>query len=236
MKRAQGGFTLIEMMVVVVIIGILVGTITFGLAGRDREEKLRTEAERLALLIEMARSEAIQRNEEWGLAIGPADYRFLAFDATRQRWVEQKGQPFHARTVADMVLDRARRRDVDSRCTKAAQDVPSIIMFSSGEQTPFEVEITPAWKAQPLARCVGRARPHERTTARLNARGFTLIELLIAVTVFAVVAVTVYTRSGDALRQVGGLEERTLTTWIAENQLATLRLGRLNVDSPMPTG
>jgi general secretion pathway protein I len=87
-----------------------------------------------------------------------------------------------------------------------------------------------------LARYVGRPRPHERTTARLKARGFTLIELLIAVAVFAVVAVTVYTRSGDALRQVGGLEERTLTTWIAENQLATLRLARMNVDSPMPTG
>jgi general secretion pathway protein I len=87
-----------------------------------------------------------------------------------------------------------------------------------------------------VARCIGRARPNERTTARLKARGFTLIELLVAVAVFAVVAVTVYTRSGDALRQVGGLEERTLTTWIAEDQLVMLRLARLNVDSPMPTG
>lgn len=91
-------------------------------------------------------------------------------------------------------------------------------------------------ESRTVASCLGRACPHERTTARLKARGFTLIELLIAVAVFAVVAVTVYTRSGDVLRQVGGLEERTLTTWIAENQLATLRMARLNVDSPMPTG
>jgi len=87
-----------------------------------------------------------------------------------------------------------------------------------------------------VARCLGRPSPHERTKARLKTRGFTLIELLIAVAVFAVVAVTVYTRSGGVLRQVSALEERTLTTWIAENQLATLRLARLNVDSPMPTG
>jgi general secretion pathway protein H len=147
MKRIPRGFTLIEMMIVVVIIGILVGTITFGLAGRDREEKLRTEAERLALLIEMARSEAVQRNEEWGVAIGPSDYRFFAFNATSKRWVEQKDQPFHARTVADMALVV----HVDAMSipgTKVGPDVPSIIMFSSGEQTPFEVEITPAWKAQ----------------------------------------------------------------------------------------
>jgi len=70
----------------------------------------------------------------------------------------------------------------------------------------------------------------------VKARGFTLIELLIAVAVFAVVAMTVYTRSGDAVSQLGTLEERTLTVWLAENELVRLRMARLNVDSPMPTG
>jgi general secretion pathway protein I len=87
-----------------------------------------------------------------------------------------------------------------------------------------------------MASNIGWSGAHPRRTPRLTSRGFTLIELLIAVAVFAVVAVTVYTRSGDALRQLAALEDRTLAIWLAENELATLRLGRLNVDAPMPTG
>jgi general secretion pathway protein I len=67
-------------------------------------------------------------------------------------------------------------------------------------------------------------------------RGFTLIELLVALAVFAVVATTVYTRSGESIRQLGVLEERSLASWLADNELSTLRIGRLNGDAPMPTG
>ncbi len=72
-------------------------------------------------------------------------------------------------------------------------------------------------------------------TGRRHA-GFTLIELLIAVAVFAVVAVTVYTRSGDAIRQLQALEERTLALWLAENELAMLRISRASTDAAIPTG
>ncbi|NJN51897.1 MAG: type II secretion system minor pseudopilin GspI [Gammaproteobacteria bacterium] len=67
-------------------------------------------------------------------------------------------------------------------------------------------------------------------------KGFTLIELLIALAVFAVVATTVYTRSGESIRQLSVMEERTLATWLADNELALLRMSRLDVDQPMPTG
>jgi general secretion pathway protein I len=71
---------------------------------------------------------------------------------------------------------------------------------------------------------------------RYGQGGFTLIELLIAVVVFAVVATAIYTRSGDSLRQLSALEERTLALWLAENELAMLRVARANVDTPIPTG
>lgn len=148
MSRSRG-FTLIEMLVVVVIVGILASTVTLGFLGSDREQNLRTEAERLAELIEMARSEAVQRNEEWGLTIQPKGYRFLVLDSITNSWVEQKTGPFRPRETPDMKLSV----QVDALTTIPGADreksAPEIIMFSSGEQTPFEIEITPEWKSIP---------------------------------------------------------------------------------------
>jgi len=144
----QRGFTLIEMLVVTMIIGVLAGTIVLGFVGSDREQQLKTEAERLALLIEMARSEAIQRNEEWGVAVAPARYSFLVFDPRRVRWVEQTAQPFQPRSIDDMTLS-VRVDELAIPGAKAAKNPPSIILFSSGEQTPFEIDIKPVWESNP---------------------------------------------------------------------------------------
>ena len=86
-----------------------------------------------------------------------------------------------------------------------------------------------------MARVVGRRLANDRAASRVKQDGFTLIELVIAVAVFAVVATTVYTRSGDTIRQLGALEERTLALWLAENEMAMLRISRMNTDAEIPT-
>lgn len=148
MNHRNHGFTLIEMLVVVVIIGILASTVVLGFVGSDREQNLRTEAERLAALIEMARSEAVQRNEEWGVAITANGYQFLVFNPLKHSWVEQKDGPFHPRKTADMTLS-VKVDQLTMPGEQANEGAPNIIMFSSGEQTPFEIEITPQWKSDP---------------------------------------------------------------------------------------
>jgi prepilin-type N-terminal cleavage/methylation domain-containing protein len=85
-----------------------------------------------------------------------------------------------------------------------------------------------------VASQLGWPVPHERATQRVNERGFTLIELLIAVAIFAVVAVTVYTRSGDSIRQLGALEERTWPCG-SPNELARCA-SRANSEHRCPPG
>jgi general secretion pathway protein H len=142
------GFTLIETLVVVVIIGILASAVVIGFVGADKEQNLRTEAERLAVLIEMARSQAIQRNEEWGVTVTPDSYRFVVLDEPNHRWTEQKDGAFRKRSIENMTLSV----QVDAVAVpgdKSKDNVPNIILFSSGEQTPFDIDITPKWKSEP---------------------------------------------------------------------------------------
>ena len=51
------------MVVVIIIVSILASVVGLNFMGADRERELQTEAERIALLIELARNEAVQRNE-----------------------------------------------------------------------------------------------------------------------------------------------------------------------------
>jgi general secretion pathway protein H len=70
------GFTLLELLVVLVIAGIMLGVVSFT-AFQNEQQVMRNEAQRIALLLQLARDEAIVRNTPVAFEIGDTSYRFL---------------------------------------------------------------------------------------------------------------------------------------------------------------
>ncbi|HZW11761.1 MAG TPA: GspH/FimT family pseudopilin [Noviherbaspirillum sp.] len=73
------GFTLLELLVVLVIAGLLLGLVAFNAMPGERKA-LENEAQRVALLFQLARDEAIVRNRPIAFEAEPDRYRFLIRD------------------------------------------------------------------------------------------------------------------------------------------------------------
>jgi len=56
-----------------------------------------------------------------------------------------------------------------------------------------------------------------------HQRGLTLLELLVALSVFSIAAIAILDTIAATSQQVSHLEQRTLATWVASNQLEMSR-------------
>ena len=149
-RGRAGGFTLLEILVVLVIFAILTGTVAVGFTGADEEQELRGMADRIAARIELARQYALQRNREWGVFVQADDYRFVELDPLQGEWIEQAYRPFVADGLTPRIAFRVELEGFDrEQLGVSEEDLPDIIVFSSGEVTPFEWFLDPAWDAPP---------------------------------------------------------------------------------------
>lgn len=69
------GFTLLELLVVLVVVGIMLGLVSMS-AIPDKRHVLLNDAQRVALLLQLAREEAIVRNRPVAFEIDSIQYRF----------------------------------------------------------------------------------------------------------------------------------------------------------------
>ena len=90
------GFTLIELLVVMVIIGVTLGLVSLN-AMPNGQQALQKEAERIALLLQLARDEAIVRSRQVAFEADENQYRFLVLN-------EKLWQPV---TQDDLLRERA---------------------------------------------------------------------------------------------------------------------------------
>ena len=82
------GFTLVEILVVLLIIGVISAAVllSVNVTGRDRD--LEKESERLLALVNYAREQAELQTREYGLIFHDDGYQFVAYDPRRGVWRE----------------------------------------------------------------------------------------------------------------------------------------------------
>ncbi len=138
---AAAGFTLIEMLVVVVIIAIISLGIVLSLSvvGRDRE--LEKESDRLLALFTYAREQAELQTREYGVMFQEDGYEFLSYDVHRAAWRSVLGDDaLAARRLPDGLgvrLSVEARPVVLRRPKDAADKTPQVMIFSNGDLTSF---------------------------------------------------------------------------------------------------
>jgi general secretion pathway protein H len=148
LRDSTQGFTLIEILVVILIIGITLGfaLIAFGDFGEGR--RLLFAAEQLANTIELAQQQAILETSTLGLRIDNRGYQILKLQPA-QTWsaISNKGifkmNYFPNNTITNLNLARPANK-------------PAIVINASGETTPFILRLGTT-KQSNLVTLIGKA-------------------------------------------------------------------------------
>ncbi|MBZ2168176.1 MULTISPECIES: type II secretion system minor pseudopilin GspH [Marinobacter] len=135
------GFTLIEILVVLVVVGLLASLAVMTLGGGSQQRELEGEVRELYLLMQTASEQAILNNAELGLQIESEGYQFFLYDDEKDEWTPSDERLFRARTFPDwMVVTRFSENEASSLSSDNDTIQPDLMFFSSGESTPFELE------------------------------------------------------------------------------------------------
>ena len=164
-ENAQRGFTLLEIVVVILIMGVMVTFASLSIGNRVNEDKLENEARRAEAVIKLASEEAEAKGVEIGLRFTEGGYRLLALDSNR-RWQDYEAsgplrrrsfqEPFglqlrvegRAVRLPPELTPEQERELAESRVLKgerendAAKMTPQVMVLSSGEMTPFLLQLT----------------------------------------------------------------------------------------------
>ncbi len=142
------GFTLVEILVVILIVSIMSGIVIASLPGFTRGADFETETRRVKALLELIREEALMQSTEYGFKLDTDGagrlngYSFHVYDELNQAWVQFEEPPFRARELDEGIEARL---DIEGEPFSLDEEddeaTPSVMILSSGELTPFSLSI-----------------------------------------------------------------------------------------------
>jgi general secretion pathway protein H len=159
-RTRQRGFTLIELMVVVLIIGLMAAGIVLSVGVTGRDTALERESERAFQLIKYTREKAQLQTREYGLYCGDHDYQFVTFDPRKQIWrpVDEddalrprelpdglklslivEGRRVVLKTPDEKKAKEKKSKEEEEKELRAFQ--PHVMIFSNGDLTSFSLTL-----------------------------------------------------------------------------------------------
>lgn len=144
------GFTLIEILVVVVIMAIVISFAVLSMSTTGRDPQLDEESRRIEGLIGLLHDRALLEGRDFGLRIEPSAYEFIVYDPRRDRWMSldqesefrrrelPKGVSFQLQLDSQIVVIKPIDR---SFATDEAPPGPQVAIAASGDGTPFRLTL-----------------------------------------------------------------------------------------------
>lgn len=152
-NAVQNGFTLIEILVVLVIMGSMAALAVFTMGGSSQQRELEVQAQDLYLRMQVMSEQAVLNNMEAGLVIEADSYQFVVFDDKAQAWKASPERLFQAQALPTWLsVDTIVDADGPRLMSKNKILRPDVVFFSSGESTAFELELMVKGQVSPSHR------------------------------------------------------------------------------------
>lgn len=144
------GFTLVEILVVVVIMAVVISMAILSIGTTGRDSQLDEEARRIQGLVDVLHERALLEGRDFGLRIEPAAYEFVVYDPYRDRWLSlgqehefrrrelPKGVTFELEMDSIQVV----LKPVETHFASGdPPPPPQVAVAASGEGTPFRLTL-----------------------------------------------------------------------------------------------
>lgn len=160
--RRQQGFSLLEMLVVLLIVGITVSMVSLGVTASSRERELLHYSEWFAREASLGLQEAEAEGRHRGAALyrdSQGRWRWQWYTQREGRWQLQNDERFAAAelppNVEALLQVDGKRVEISGRQGQSSQTEPDIVFFNSGELTPFVFRLSLDSVARAVTVCAG---------------------------------------------------------------------------------